>query len=164
MFVRDIRIIARYRYTCAIAGVMLLLLPLAPSPIGRTINGARIWAAVGPVSFQPGEIAKVLLTAFFAGYLVDMRGLLARGTLRIGPLRLPDPRHVAPLLAFWGLSITVLVFEKDLGSSLLQFCVFVSMLYVATNRSAYLVAGLAMFGVVFFELRAQRRAKATGQP
>ena len=150
MFVRDIRVVARYRYTCAIVGVVLLLLPLAPSPIGRTINGARIWAAVGPISFQPGEAAKVFLAAFFAGYLVDARELLARATKRVAGVRLPDPRHFAPLLAFWSLAIMVLVFEKDLGSSLLQFCVFISMLYVATNRSAYLITGLGLFGASAF--------------
>lgn len=145
--VRDIRVIARYRYSCALAGVFLLLLPLAPSPIGRTINGARIWARVGPVSFQPGELAKILLAAFFAGYLVDTRALLAQGTRTIGRLRLPDPRHLGPLLAIWAVSLLVLVFEKDLGSSLLIFCVFISMLYVATNRSAYVLGGAALFAL-----------------
>lgn len=150
MFVRDIRAIARYRFTCALGGVALLLLPLAPSPIGKTINGARIWAAFGPVSFQPGEIAKVLLTAFFASYLADTRGLLTRGTKRIGRIRVLDPRHVAPLVAFWILAIMVLVFEKDLGSSLLQFCVFISLLYAATNRLIFVTTGFGLFALGAF--------------
>ena len=145
--IRDIRVVARYRYSCALAGIVLLLLPLAPSPIGRTINGARIWARVGVISFQPGELAKILLAAFFAGYLVDTRALLAVGTTRLGRFRLPDPRHLAPLVVIWAISILVLVFEKDLGSSLLLFFVFASMLYVATDRAAYALGGLGLFAL-----------------
>ncbi len=145
--VREIATLERMQYTIGLAGVAFLLLPLAPSPIGRTINGARIWAKVGPISFQPGEIAKVLLVAFFAAYLVDKRELLTRGSRRVGRLHLPDPKHLGPLLLVWGVSIVVMVAEKDLGSSLLLFSVFATMLYMATNRSAYLIGGFALFGV-----------------
>ncbi len=145
--VRDLRMLIRYRYTSAFAGTVLLLLPLVPHPIGETINGARIWARLGPISFQPGELAKVLLVVFFAGYLVDNRDLLAQGTRRVGPFRVPDPKHLGPLLAVWAMSIIVLVAEKDLGSSLLLFSVFVSMLYVATNRGAYLGGSFVLFAV-----------------
>ncbi len=143
--VREPRALVRYRYTSALAGTVLLLLPLAPHPIGETINGARIWARLGPVSFQPGELAKVLLVVFFAGYLVDRRDLLATGTRHIGPVHLPALRHLGPLLAVWALSILVLVTEQDLGSSLLLFSVFVAMLYVATNRGIYLGGSALLF-------------------
>ena len=145
--VRDIRVLERNRYTCAFLGVGLLLVPLLPRPIGVTINGARIWARLGPISFQPGEIATILLVVFFAGYLVDTRELLSRNSKRVGRLGMPDPRHIAPIVAIWALSMLVLVFEKDLGSSLLQFCVFASMLYIATSRSRYVWGGLAIFSV-----------------
>jgi peptidoglycan glycosyltransferase len=144
--VRDPRMLVRYRYTSAFVGGLLLLLPLVPHPIGETINGARIWAKLGPISFQPGELAKVLLVIFFAGYLVDRRELLAEGTRKFGPIRVPAFRHLAPLLAVWALSILVLVAEQDLGSSLLLFSVFVAMLFVATNRPIYLGGSAVLFG------------------
>ena len=100
---------------------------------------------VGPVNFQPGEAAKVLLVVFFAAYLVDKRELLAAGTRHIGRVRLPDPKHLGPLLLAWGFSILVMVREKDLGSSLLFFAVFAAMLYIATDRWSYLVVALGMF-------------------
>lgn len=140
LFVPDIGALARMRYTLGFAGVAFLLLPLAPPPVGRTINGARIWAKVGPISFQPGEIAKVLLVAFFAGYLVDKRALLDRGMRQLGRIQ-----HLAPLLLVWGVSIVVMVAEKDLGSSLLLFTVFATMLYMATGRALYLFGGFTLF-------------------
>ena len=143
--IREIKSLERMRYTLGLLGVAFLLLPLAPPPIGRTINGARIWAKLGPISFQPGEIAKVLLVAFFAAYLVDTRELLARGSRRIGRLHVPDPKHLGPLLLVWSISILVMVAEKDLGSSLLLFSVFTAMLYMATNRSAYLIGAGLLF-------------------
>jgi cell division protein FtsW (lipid II flippase) len=97
--------------------------------------------------FQPGEPAKVLWIAFFAGYLTQKRELLSEGSRSVGRLRLPAARHLGPLVAIWGISILVLVFEKDLGSSLLFFAVFASMLYMATERSAYLLGSLLMFSV-----------------
>ena len=143
--VRDLRRLERYRYTCALLGIGFLLLPLLPSPVGLSINGARLWARLGPISFQPGEVAKVLLVVFFAGYLVDKRELLASGGRRFGRLHFPEAKHLGPLLLVWSVSILVLVFERDLGSSLLLFSVFAAMLYVATNRSVYLLGGAALF-------------------
>ena len=102
---------------------------------------------VGPVNFQPGEAAKVLLVIFFAAYLVDKRELLAAGSRRIGRLMVPDPKHLGPLLLAWGVSILVMVRQKDLGSSLLFFAVFAAMLYIATERSAYLVVVFGMFAI-----------------
>ena len=142
--VRRVRSLERYRYTFLFLGVVAILLPLAPA-IGREINGARLWVRIGPLNFQPGEAAKVLLVVFFAAYLVDRRELLASGSRRIGRLFLPDPKHLGPLLVPWVVSILVMVREKDLGSSLLFFGVFAAMLYMATDRSAYLLAGLALF-------------------
>jgi cell division protein FtsW (lipid II flippase) len=142
--VRRIRTLERYRYTFLLIGVGALLLPLLPG-VGREINGARLWVRFGPVNFQPGEAAKILLVIFFAAYLVDKRELLAAGSRRIGRLMVPDPKHLGPLLLAWGVSILVMVRQKDLGSSLLFFAVFAAMLYIATERSAYLVAAFGMF-------------------
>ncbi len=144
VFVRHIRTLERYKYTFLLLGIAALLLPSLPG-IGAEINGARLWVRVGPVNFQPGEAAKVLLVVFFAAYLVDKRELLATGTRRIGRLRLPDPKHLGPLLLAWAFSILVMVREKDLGSSLLFFAVFAAMLYIATDRWSYLLAAAAMF-------------------
>ncbi len=148
--VRDIRDLARYRYLMALAGIVLLLLPLLPV-IGREINGARLWLRIAGFTIQPGEFAKIALALFFAGYLVEKRELLALGSWRVGPLVLPDPKHFGPLLGAWAASLVVMVFERDLGSSLLFFTLFVVMLWVSTARTAYLVVGGAMFaaGAVF---------------
>ena len=142
--VRRVRTLERYTYTFALAALGLLLVPLVPH-LGLTVNGARLWAHLGPLHFQPGEPAKVLWVAFFAGYLTQKRELLSAGSRSIGRLRLPAARHLGPLLVTWGVSILVLVFERDLGSSLLFFAVFASMLYMATERSAYLLGSLALF-------------------
>jgi cell division protein FtsW (lipid II flippase) len=142
--VKRIRTLERYRYTALFLGMVAHLLPLAPK-IGRTINGARLWVAIGPVSFQPGEAAKVLLVLFFAAYLVDKRELLASGTRRIGRLRLPEVRHLGPLLLAWGVAILIMVRETDLGQAMLIFALCGVMLYVATNRASYLVVGFFLF-------------------
>lgn len=149
VLVRDTRVLEQYRYTFMFLGLGALLLPLMPV-VGREINGARLWVSLGPLNFQPGEAAKVLLVVFFAAYLTDRRELLSAGTYRIGGLYLPALRHIAPLLLAWGFSILVMVAEKDLGSSLLFFAIFAAMLYMATNRAFYLVAGLVMFALGAF--------------
>ena len=145
LIVRNVRSLARYRYTFLLLGVIALMLPLAPG-IGVEINGARLWVELGPLRVQPGEAAKVLLVVFFAAYLVDKRELLASGSRRIGRMHVPDPKHLGPLLLPWVVSILIMVQQKDLGSSLLFFAVFVAMLYIATNRSAYLAVGTVLFG------------------
>jgi len=142
--VRRIRTLERYRYTFLLLGMIALLLPLAPG-IGKTINGARLWVGVGPVNFQPGEAAKVLLVLFFAAYLVDKRELLASGARRVGRLRLPEVRHLGPLLVVWGISILIMVRETDLGQAMLVFALAGVMLYVATDRAAYTLFALVMF-------------------
>ena len=108
LVVRRVRDLDRYRYTLMILGVGLLLMPLLPA-VGRTVNGSRIWIRLGPVSFQPGEFAKIALAIFFASYLVEKRELLRTGTYKLGPLRLPEPKHVAPVLVAWGISLLVLI-------------------------------------------------------
>jgi cell division protein FtsW (lipid II flippase) len=148
--VRDVRVFERYRYTLAFLGVVALLIPLAPS-IGRTINGSRLWVGIGSLTFEPSEIAKVLLVAFFAAYLVDKRELLASGRTRIGRWYVPSLRDLGPLLLAWGVALLVLGYEQDVGTSLLFFGVFAAMLYMATRRGAYLVGTLLLLviGSVF---------------
>ena len=144
--VRDFRILARFKYILGFIGVGLLLLPLAPG-IGATINGARLWVRLGPMSFQPGELAKLCLVIFFAAYLAERKELLSIASRRFAGLHFPDIKHFGPLLVMWGLSLSVMFFEKDLGSSLLFFSIFIVMLYMATARIAYVVVGGGLFAV-----------------
>ncbi|MFV0260402.1 MAG: FtsW/RodA/SpoVE family cell cycle protein [Acidimicrobiales bacterium] len=143
---RDLRWLAAYRYTLAVAGVVLLMLPLIPG-LGLNINGARIWLRIGPFTIQPGEFAKLVLAAFLAGYLTDKRGLLTTANRRIGPLNIPAFRHFGPLLLALGVALMVMVLQRDLGSSLLFFTLFLVTIYVATNRAAYVLIGLSLFAV-----------------
>ncbi|MDQ3530142.1 MAG: FtsW/RodA/SpoVE family cell cycle protein [Actinomycetota bacterium] len=142
--VRDHRMLDDYRYLVGIGALVFLLLPLVPG-IGKEVNGARIWLGLGGLSFQPGEVAKLGLVAFFASYLAEKRALLTVATNRLGPLMVPPARAFGPILAVWGVSLSVLVFQKDLGLSLLVFGIFVAMLYVATARLTYVLLGLALF-------------------
>lgn len=142
--VRAPRSLERYRYTFALVGIVTLLLPVLPG-LGREVNGARLWIRLGPLNFQPAEVAKVVLVIFVAAYLHEKRELLSVATRRVGQVMLPDPRHLGPLLLTWAVSLVIMVQEKDLGSSLLFFAVFVVMLYVATGRGAYLGIGAVLF-------------------
>jgi cell division protein FtsW (lipid II flippase) len=119
-------------------------MPLLPV-VGRNINGARLWLRLGPMSFQPGELAKIALAIFFASYLVEKRELLAVATHRVGPFMVPDARHFGPLVLAWGVSLVIMIAERDLGSSLLFFALFISLLWVATARGAYLAIGAGLF-------------------
>jgi len=141
---RDHRRLQSLTYTCGLAAIVLLVLPLLPV-IGTQINGARIWIRVGPLGFQPGEVAKVLLVIFFAGYLVLHRDALALAGRRFAGIDFPRGRDLGPILAMWLVSLGILVFQRDLGSSLLFFGLFLVMLYVATERPGWLVVGSAMF-------------------
>ena len=142
--------LARYSWVFFFGGAFLLLLPLVPG-IGRNINGARIWVSIGPINFQPGEFAKIFLAIFFASYLADRRELIAASTWKVGPFHLPEPRFIAPIVAAWGFAVVVMVFQKDLGSSLLFFTLFVVMMWVATERVGYLLLGALMFvGAAYF--------------
>jgi len=150
LVIRRVRDLERYRWTIGMAGIGLLLLPLVPG-VGREYFGARIWVKLGPVNFQPGEFAKILLALFFASYLVEKRELLAVSSRRLGPIPLPDPKHLGPVLLAWGVSLVVMISQKDLGSSLLFFALFVALLWVSTERATYLVVGLLLFaGGAFF--------------
>jgi cell division protein FtsW (lipid II flippase) len=144
VLVRDHRILQRFTYTAMLAGLALLLLPLLPL-IGATINGARIWIRLFGFSFQPGELAKLVLLVFFAGYLVVKRDVLALAGRRVLGIDLPRARDLGPILVAWVASLGVLVFERDLGTSLLFFGVFIAMLYVATERLSWLLIGIALF-------------------
>jgi cell division protein FtsW (lipid II flippase) len=144
VLIRDHRVLDRYRYTWLLLGIVLLILPRLPL-IGREINGARLWIRLGPVSGQPAEAAKIALVVFLAAYLAERRELLATATYRVGPFLLPEIKYFMPLLSAWAVSLFVLFFEKDLGSSLLFFGMFVALLYVATGRFSYVAAGLVLF-------------------
>jgi cell division protein FtsW (lipid II flippase) len=142
--VRRVRTLQRYRYTFLFVGLVLLILPFIPA-IGVEQGGARIWTKIGPVSFQPGEATKLVLATFFAAYLVEKRELLRASTRRIGPINLPDPKYLGPIFVVWGISLVVMIAQKDLGTSLLFFALFVVMLWVATERPSWLVVGGIMF-------------------
>ena len=140
----DPKRLAQYRYSLAVLGVGLLLLPLIPG-LGIEINGARIWLRAGPFSIQPGEFAKIVLAGFLAGYLADKRELLTLTKRKLGPINIPDLKHFGPLLLAWGMALMVMIGQRDLGSSLLLFTLFVVMFYVATSKTAYVLIGLVMF-------------------
>jgi len=143
-FVRRARDIERLRYTFALVGIGLLLMPLLPG-IGRNINGARLWVRVGSVTFQPGELAKIALCVFFASYLVEKQPLLTMGTRKVAGVWVPNVRHFGPIVLAWAFSLVVMFWERDLGSSLLFFALFIVLLWVATARGAYLGIGGFMF-------------------
>ena len=145
-FLRNPDRLANYKYTLAIVGVILLLSPMIPG-IGQEIYGSRIWLHVGGFSFQPGEIAKIIIVLFLAGYLAQNREMLSVFTWHVGPFRLPDIRTLLPLLLMWGVAMLIVVFEKDLGSALVFFLVFLVMLYVATGKKFYLVIGLGLVAI-----------------
>ena len=145
---KNLEKIANYKYTFMIIGFVLLLSPLFPG-IGQEIYGSRIWLSIGSFSFQPGEIAKIIIVLFLAGYLATNRELLSVFTFRVGPFRLPDIRTLAPMLVMWVVSLLIVIFERDLGSALVFFFVFLCMLYVATGKKFYIVSGVLLIGLGF---------------
>lgn len=142
VLLRDYRPLERYRYTIALAGIVLLLLPRVPG-LSAQVNGAYLGVRLGPISFQPAELAKICMIVFLASYLRDTRQVMQQ------KLRLKD---LGPLLVIWGTSMVLLVFIRDLGSSLMFFGGFLALVYVATNRISLVALGLGMFaaGAVFF--------------
>jgi peptidoglycan glycosyltransferase len=144
--VRNLDALARYKYTIGIVGVALLLLPMV---IGVEQGGSKLWIKFGGFSFQPGELAKILIVLFLASYLAENREMLSASSRKVGPLTIPRLRMLAPMFVMWGMSLLVVVFERDLGSALLFFTIFVIMLYVATGRISYVLISLALLAVGF---------------
>jgi cell division protein FtsW (lipid II flippase) len=130
----DYRVLESYRYLFGVTAVLLLLLPSVPG-LGEEVNGVRLWVSLGPLQFQPGELAKIFLILFLAGYLREKREVLAQGRLK----------DYGPLLAIWGAAMLVIVQTNDLGSALLNFGIFLAMLYVATGRAVLVAGGLGLF-------------------
>ncbi|MCX4534021.1 FtsW/RodA/SpoVE family cell cycle protein [Streptomyces sp. NBC_00841] len=162
---KDHRILQRYTYISMVAALVLLILPMFfPGKFG-----AKIWITIAGFSIQPGEFAKIIIAIFFAGYLMVKRDALALASRRFMGLYLPRGRDLGPILVIWAMSILILVFETDLGTSLLFFGLFVIMLYVATERTSWIVFGLLMsavgaVGVATFEPHVQQRVDAWLDP
>lgn len=153
--VRDtgVAVFRRYRYVILSISFGFLLLPLLPDSWllhGATVNGSRLWVRLdmpGPtrvLSFQPGEIAKVLIAIFLASYLAERAEAMSVVYRRIGPLKVPEPRHLGPVVIAGAIAFLVLIYQRDLGASLLLFGIFIAMLYIATGRSFYVIAGVVM--------------------
>jgi cell division protein FtsW (lipid II flippase) len=140
LFLRDHRVLERYRYTIAAAGIALLMAPRVPG-IGRATNGAYLSVGLGPVQFQPAEFSKIAIIVFLASYLNETRDVLA-GSGRLPRLSL---KHLGPLLLIWGVAMLMLVFIRDLGSAIMFFGGFLALLYVATNRLSLVIPGFLMF-------------------
>ncbi|WP_330331460.1 FtsW/RodA/SpoVE family cell cycle protein [Streptomyces sp. NBC_00536] len=143
LLLKDHRTLQRFTYISMAASLILLILPVIPG-LGADVFGAKIWISVAGFSIQPGEFAKIIIAVFFAGYLMVKRDALALASRRFMGLYLPRGRDLGPILMIWGVSLLVLVFENDLGTSLLFFGMFVIMLYVATERTSWIVIGLLM--------------------
>ncbi len=151
---RDLTALARFKWTWALLGVLLLIAPLFPV-IGREINGARIWIKLGPGSIEPWEAVKILLVVFFAAYLEEYREVLSHSQRRIGPFPVPPVPYLVPIVAMWGIAMLVMVFEKDMGATVLFFGIFLAMLFLATGEAFYAVIGLALLvlgGIVAYQL------------
>lgn len=146
-FVRNLDKLADYKYTLGLVGVILLILPMI---IGTEKNGSKLWLTFGSFSFQPGELAKILIVLFLAFYLASNREALSVTAHRVGPFRIPRFRMLLPLFIMWGISLLIVIFERDLGSALLFFMYFVVMLYVATGRWSYVFIAIVLLVIGFF--------------
>jgi cell division protein FtsW (lipid II flippase) len=151
VLLRDYHVLERYRYVIALVSLGLLLMPRMPL-IGSQVNGAYLGVDIGPLAFQPAEFAKIGVVIFLASYLRDRREVLVVGARRVAGVTLPPLKHLGPLLVVWGAAMLMLVFIRDLGSSLMFFGAFLALIYVATNRVSFVVIGFAMFlaGAWFF--------------
>ena len=151
LLLRNHRILRNYMWVSLVAGIGLLLLPMVPG-LGKAAYGARIWISLGGFSFQPAELAKIFFAIFFAAYLAQERDNLSLAGPKILGMRFPKMRHVMPILLAWGLSMGVLALEKDFGTALLFFGLFVALLYVATERVSWLVIGGTLAAVGIFAI------------
>jgi cell division protein FtsW (lipid II flippase) len=144
-FIREPRTLQRYTYTLGAAGLILLAIPaLLPTSLS-SVQGAKVWIIIGGFSIQPGEFAKLALAVFFAGYLVKKRDVLALAGRRVLGIDLPRARDLGPVLVTWGVSLLILIFETDIGTSAIFFGMFVAMIYVATQRTSWLLLGFTLF-------------------
>src|SRR3954454_5799422 len=146
IFLKDFRVLERYRYTIAAAGLALLLLPRVPG-IGQQVNGAYLGVGIGPFAFQPAEFGKLAIVIFLAAYLRDNRQLLVQGARRFAGVTIPPIKHFGPLLVVFLAAMFLLFFIQDLGSSIMYFGGFLAILYVATNRFSFVLGGLLMFAI-----------------
>jgi cell division protein FtsW (lipid II flippase) len=153
LLIPDYRILSRYAYTAGLLGITLLLLPMVPG-LGHEVNNAQIWIRVGPMNFQPGEAAKIVLIVAFAGYLVRTKDALALAGRRVLGIDLPRARDLGPILVVWLTALGILAFQRDLGPSILLFGIFVLMIYVATERISWIVVGIALFALGGFAANA----------
>ncbi len=145
LVIRNHRVLFRYTYIFGLVGVVLLFLPLVPG-LGKEISGARVWIGFGSFgTFQPGEIAKIALAVFFAGYLVRNRDSLSMVGKKFLGARFPRLRDLGPILVVWALSMSVIIFQRDLGTALLYFGLFLVMLYLATGRVSWVIMGMGLF-------------------
>ena len=143
--IREPRVLQRYTYTLGAVGLILLAIPaLLPASLS-SVQGAKVWIIIGGFSIQPGEFAKLAVAVFFAGYLVNKRDVLALAGRRMLGIDLPRARDLGPVLIAWGASLLILIFETDIGTSALFFGLFVAMLYVATQRTSWLLIGFLLF-------------------
>lgn len=145
--VKNLEVIKRYKYVLGIAGIILLVLPMF---IGTEIYGSKLWIKIGGFQFQPGEFAKVLIVLFLAGYLTENRELLSISNRTVLGIKFPRLRLLYPLFIVWGVCLLVVAFERDLGSALLFYTIFLIMLYVATGRVSYVIIGLALLAIGAF--------------
>ncbi len=144
LLIRNHRVLQRYSYVAMFVGIVLLLLPMLPG-IGQTVNGARLWIHIGSFNFQPGELAKIALAIFFAGYLVTARDSLSLMGKKFLWMRFPRARDLGPILIIWLAAMAVLIFQHDLGTALLYFGLFLVMIYVATGKASWVILGLVLF-------------------
>jgi cell division protein FtsW (lipid II flippase) len=145
LVIRDHKVVSRYAYTLGLVGIVLVMIPAVLPGSLSEVNGAKLWIILGPVQVQPGEFAKLALVSFFAYYLVRKREVLSLASRRFLGVDFPRGRDLGPVVTVWLLSLLVLVFEKDLGTALLYFGLFVVTLYVATERASWLIIGLLLF-------------------
>ena len=143
-FLKDHRVLRRFTYISLAVSAVLLILPLVPGISAGEILGARVWIKFGSMTFQPGEIAKITLAIFFAGYLSSNRDLILLAGRKVGPIQFPRFKDMGPMLAAWLVSIGVLIFQRDLGSSILFFGLFLVMIYVATSRISWVIIGVGL--------------------